>query len=40
TYPIVMQTPQYRLDSLEALRNVSINAPGGGTTVLGGIADI
>ena len=40
TYPIVMQTPQYKLDSLEALRNVSINAPGGGTTVLGGIADI
>ncbi|HEX7914124.1 efflux RND transporter permease subunit, partial [Rudaea sp.] len=40
TYPIVMQTPQYKLDSLEALRNVSINAPGGATTVLGGIADI
>ncbi|MBO9663367.1 efflux RND transporter permease subunit [Dokdonella sp.] len=40
TYPIVMQTPQYQLDSLEALRNVSINAPGGGTTVLGGIADL
>jgi CzcA family heavy metal efflux pump len=40
TYPIVMQTPQYSIDSLEQLRNVSINAPGGGTTVLGGIADI
>jgi multidrug efflux pump subunit AcrB len=40
TYPIVMQTPQYKIDSLEALRNVSINAPGGATTVLGGIADI
>ncbi|MBS0582550.1 MAG: efflux RND transporter permease subunit [Proteobacteria bacterium] len=40
TYPIVMQTPQYQLDSLEALRNVSINAPGGTTAVLGGIADI
>jgi multidrug efflux pump subunit AcrB len=40
TYPIVMQTPQYTLDSLEALRNVSINAPGGATTVLGGIAEI
>ena len=40
TYPIVMQTPQYKLDSLEALRNVSINAPGGTTAVLGGIADI
>jgi len=40
TYPIVMQTPQYRLDSLEKLRNLSINAPGGTTAVLGGIADI
>jgi multidrug efflux pump subunit AcrB len=40
TYPIVMQTPQYTLDSLEALRNVSINAPGGVTAVLGGIANI
>jgi CzcA family heavy metal efflux pump len=40
TYPIVMQTPQYQLDSLESLRNVSINAPGGATAVLGGIADI
>jgi multidrug efflux pump subunit AcrB len=40
TYPIVMQTPQYRMDSLEKLQNVSINAPGGTTTVLGGIADI
>ncbi|HEX4480144.1 MAG TPA: efflux RND transporter permease subunit [Rudaea sp.] len=40
TYPIVMQTPQYSIDSLEKLRNMSINAPGGVTTVLGGIADI
>ncbi len=40
TYPIVMQTPQYKLDSLESLRNVSINAPGGTAAVLGGIADI
>ena len=40
TYPIVMQTPQYSLDSLEKLRNLSINAPGGTTAVLGGIADI
>jgi CzcA family heavy metal efflux pump len=40
TYPIVMQTPQYNIDSLEKLRNLSINAPGGVTTVLGGIADI
>jgi multidrug efflux pump subunit AcrB len=35
-----MQTPQYSIDSLEKLRNMSINAPGGVTTVLGGIADI
>ncbi len=27
TYPIVMQTPQYQIDSLEKLRNLSINAP-------------
>jgi multidrug efflux pump subunit AcrB len=40
TYPIVMQTPQYKLDSLDALRNVSINAPGGATAILGGIADL
>jgi CzcA family heavy metal efflux pump len=37
SYPIVMQTPQYRLDSLAALANVPI---GGGSTsqVLGGFA--
>jgi len=40
SYPIVMQTPQYNMDSLEKLQNLSINAPGGGTTVLGGIANI
>jgi CzcA family heavy metal efflux pump len=40
SYPIVMQTPQYNVDSLEKLQNLSINAPGGGTTVLGGIANI
>ena len=39
-YPIVMQTPQYQLDSLEKLQALPINAPGGATTVLGGIADI
>ncbi|HZP68236.1 MAG TPA: efflux RND transporter permease subunit [Rudaea sp.] len=38
-YPIVMQTPQYQVDSLEKLQNLSINAPGAPTTtVLGGIA--
>jgi multidrug efflux pump subunit AcrB len=40
SYPIVMQTPQYNMDSLEKLQNLSINAPGGATTVLGGIANI
>jgi CzcA family heavy metal efflux pump len=39
-YPIVMQTPQYQIDSLEKLQNLSINATGGPTTVLGGIATI
>ena len=35
-----MQTPQYQIDSLEKLQNLSINASGGPTTVLGGIANI
>jgi len=40
TYPIALQTPQYRIDTLPALENLPINAPGAMTTVLGGIADI
>ncbi len=40
TYPIALQTPQYQIDSLPALRNLPINATGAPTTVLGGIADI
>jgi multidrug efflux pump subunit AcrB len=40
TYPIALQTPQYQIDSLSALRNLPINASGAPTTVLGGIADI
>ena len=40
TYPIALQTPQYKLDSLPALQNLPINATGAPTTVLGGIADI
>jgi len=40
SYPIALQTPQYKLDTLAALRNLPINAPGAPTTVLGGIADI
>ena len=40
TYPIVMQTPQYRLDSTAALADIPVNAAGRPTTVLGGIASI
>ena len=39
-YPIALQTPQYRINSLPALQNLPINAAGAPTTVLGGIADI
>ena len=40
TYPIALQTPQYRIDTLPALQNLPINATGAPTTVLGGIANI
>ncbi len=40
TYPIVLQTPQYQIDSLAALQNLPVNASGLPTAVLGGIADI
>jgi multidrug efflux pump subunit AcrB len=40
TYPIALQTPQYRIDTLPELENLPINARGSPTTVLGGIADI
>jgi multidrug efflux pump subunit AcrB len=40
TYPIALQTPQYQIDTLPALQNLPINATGGPTTVLGGIASI
>jgi multidrug efflux pump subunit AcrB len=40
TYPIALQTPQYRIDTLPALQNLPINATGAPTTVLGGIAGI
>jgi multidrug efflux pump subunit AcrB len=39
-YSIVMQTPQYQIDSLNALRNLPITAPGAPSQVLGAIADI
>jgi multidrug efflux pump subunit AcrB len=39
-YSIVMQTPQYQVDSLDALQNLPITAQGAQPQVLGGIADI
>jgi multidrug efflux pump subunit AcrB len=39
-YSIVMQTPQYQVDSLNALQNLPITAPGAPPQVLGAIADI
>jgi multidrug efflux pump subunit AcrB len=41
TYSIVLQTPQYRLDSLSSLSNLPIMAPAATSLqVLGGVADI
>jgi len=40
SYAIVMQTPQYQIDSLNALQNLSINAVGAPSQTLGAIADI
>jgi CzcA family heavy metal efflux pump len=38
-YPIVMQTPQYQVDTLDKLETLPINAPGADTSqILGGIA--
>jgi multidrug efflux pump subunit AcrB len=39
-YSVVMQTPQYQVDSLNALQNLPITAQGAPAQVLGGIADI
>ena len=39
-YSIVLQTPEYQIDSLDALRNLPITAPGATPQTLGGIADI
>ena len=39
-YSIVMQTPQYQVDSLNALSNLPITAPGAPPQTLGAIADI
>jgi multidrug efflux pump subunit AcrB len=38
SYSIVMQTPQYQMDSLNALKSLPINAPGSSQQTLGAIA--
>jgi multidrug efflux pump subunit AcrB len=40
SYSIVMQTPQYQLDSLGALKNLPITAPAVQAQTLGAIADV
>jgi multidrug efflux pump subunit AcrB len=41
SYPIVAQTPQYRVDSLSDLNNISVtNTGGSGSQILGGLSDI
>ena len=41
SYPIVMQTPQYSIDSLADLRNLPVTPSGNGSPqVLGGIAEV
>ena len=40
SYSIVMQTPQYQVDSIEKLQSLPINASGTPTAVLGSIATI
>jgi CzcA family heavy metal efflux pump len=40
SYPIVMQIPQYNLDSLEALRELTVSGSNGQAQVLGGLATL
>jgi CzcA family heavy metal efflux pump len=40
SYPIVAQTPEYRLASIEDLKNIPVNAAGVSPQVLGGVATI
>jgi multidrug efflux pump subunit AcrB len=40
SYPIVMQTPQYQIDSLSALKNLPVTAAGAAAQTLGAIADV
>jgi multidrug efflux pump subunit AcrB len=40
SYPIVIQTPQYRLDTLSGLKNIPITGAKGNSQLLGGMSDI
>lgn len=41
SYPIVMQTPQYNMDSLQSLNNLPVSSPTGGSQqVIAGLVDI
>jgi CzcA family heavy metal efflux pump len=40
SYPIVAQTPEYRVDSLAALQNVPVTGATGGLQILGGLGKI
>jgi multidrug efflux pump subunit AcrB len=40
SYPISVQTPQYRIDTLDGLKNLPITANGRATQLLGGLAKI
>ncbi|HEX3895448.1 MAG TPA: efflux RND transporter permease subunit [Rudaea sp.] len=40
SYPIVVQTPQYKIDSLSQLENIPVTTSNGGTQLLGSVADI
>jgi multidrug efflux pump subunit AcrB len=40
SYPIVMQTPQYQIDSLSALKDLPVTAAGAQAQTLGAIADV
>ena len=40
SYPIVMQTPQYALDSLSSLRDIAVTGGNGASQLLGGLATL
>ncbi len=40
SYPIVAQTPQYKVDTLSDLNNVPVTSSSGGSQILGAVADI